>query len=338
MTSRGAPSTKRFVCATHGHCFDGLASAVLLQSLAEETHPGHDFQIFACGYGHRQDKPSREMLSGAGNAIVDFRYEPIDSLTHYYDHHRTAFAGPEVRQHFEARANSDPSHFVFNPDESSCAKLIAQALTAVHGKSLGHLESLVEWADRIDAARFSSAEEATDKSEPVLRLAAVVEQFGDRPFLTRAAEVLARSDLETLCKKRFVTHAYELLEPRQDEFVARVRARGTQIGRVAFADLGDQAASSITKFVQYRLWPTAAYSVMLTQTSSGIRIAIGHNPWSGSELDVDISRICARYGGGGHPMVGGIGFSKEELDRARQVAEDIVTELQTPTSEAEPQP
>jgi len=325
-------TNKRYVCATHGHCFDGLASAVVLRRLVEPEHPGHDFEIHACGYGHKQEKPSPAMLSGAGNAIVDFRYEPIDSLTHYFDHHRTAFGDAAALRHFEERASRDPTRFVFDGARSSCTKLLADVAVDVHGIDLDGLGDLISWADRIDSASFGSAEEATDKDEPVLRLAAVIEQFGDTQFLGRAAEVLREGDLASLCSQRFVLDAYKIIGPRQDDFIARVRAKGVQIGRVAFADLADQSVTAMTKFVQYKLWPTATYSVMVTSMASGVRIAIGHNPWSKRDLDVDISRICARYGGGGHPMVGGIGFSKEDLERARQVAQEIVLELQDPAA------
>ena len=327
----------RFVCATHGHCFDGLASAVVLRRMLAPDLPTHRFEIHACGYGHKQEKPTLEMLSGAGNAIVDFRYEPIDSLTHYFDHHRTAFADTEARTHFDAKQAIHPDRFVFDSAVSSCTKLLADACAADARIDLQDLESLIAWADRIDSASFESADAATDKDEPVLRLAAVIEQFGDTQFLGRAADVLFESGLEALCKKGFVADAYKIIEPRQDEFIARVRAQGVQVGRVAFADLADQNVSAVTKFVQYKLWPSAIYSVMVTSMASGIRIAIGHNPWSAGDLDVDISRICARYGGGGHPMVGGIGLPKEDVERARQIAREIVAELQDPgRKEGEP--
>jgi len=331
VTSKG--SNKRYVCATHGHCFDGLASAVVLRRLVEPRYPDHAFEIHACGYGHKQEKPSPAMLSGAGNAIVDFRYEPIDSLTHYFDHHRTAFGDDEARSHFDVRAEKEPAFFVFDSTRSSCTKLMADVVGGLPGVDLSGLGGLIAWADRIDSASFGSADEATNKDEPVLRLAAVIEQFGDSQFLGRAASVLFDSGLDALCKKRFVSDAYKIIEPRQDEFVARVKALGCQVGRVAFADLADQTVSAVTKFVQYKLWPTATYSVMVTSMASGIRIAIGHNPWSAGELDVDISRICARYGGGGHPMVGGIGFAKDDLERARAVAREITSELQGPMSD-----
>jgi len=69
------------------------------------------------------------------------------------------------------------------------------------------------------------------------------------------------------------------------------------------------------------------YSVIVGLLKSGAKISVGYNPWSGQTLDRDISAICARYGGGGHPVVGGIAFKSSELDRARSVAREIAEEL-----------
>ena len=55
------------------------------------------------------------------------------------------------------------------------------------------LDELVTWADRIDAARFESAAQAVDRSDPVMRLVSVVEHYGDDGFLERfVPELLSR--------------------------------------------------------------------------------------------------------------------------------------------------
>lgn len=321
-----------FVCASHGHCFDGLASAALLRRVIECTHPGLAFEVISCGYGQKQVRPSAEILDGEANAIVDFRYAPLDSLTHYYDHHKTAFGDDQDHAHFSAKKATSPDTFIYDGTYSSCTKLIFDSAARDLGLDLSADRELVEWADRIDAARFSSAAEATDTTHPVLRLAAVVEQFGDSPFLQSAVEHLLADGLDSLAESEFVLAPFRSVEAKQKEFFEQVRKRGAQLGRVAFVDLSPDKTSAVTKFVQYRLWPEATYSVMLAVMASGVRISVGHNPWSGIERQHDISKICARYGGGGHPMVGGIGLARDDLERARAIASEIVTELnRTPT-------
>jgi hypothetical protein len=60
---------------------------------------------------------------------------------------------------------------------------------------------------------------------------------------------------------------------------------------------------------------------------NGAKISVGYNPWSGKPRDADISAICARHGGGGHPVVGAIPFRADDLERARTVAREIAAEL-----------
>jgi hypothetical protein len=42
---------------------------------------------------------------------------------------------------------------------------------------------------------------------------------------------------------------------------------------------------------------------------------------------VSIAKICERYGGGGHPVVGAVSLPADQLARAREVAGEIAEEL-----------
>ena len=94
-----------------------------------------------------------------------------------------------------------------------------------------------------------------------------------------------------------------------------------------FVDLTNGATELLSKFVTYSLYPDSTYSVVVARLSQGAKISVGYNPWSGHPLDTDISAICARYGGGGHPVVGGISFPASQLDHARTIARSIADEL-----------
>jgi hypothetical protein len=97
--------------------------------------------------------------------------------------------------------------------------------------------------------------------------------------------------------------------------------------RVVLVDLSSAELESYGKFVTYALYPDAMYSVLLGRFKNGARINVGYNPWSRHSRDRDLSSICGRYGGGGHPFVGGISFPATDLGRARSVAREIALEL-----------
>ncbi|HEX6275823.1 MAG TPA: hypothetical protein VFZ53_22430 [Polyangiaceae bacterium] len=320
----------KLVVASHGHCFDGLASAVLFTRLAESLgrkQGGAPLEATyrACGYGNGQQRADDQLLTGTENAILDYRYHPSENLTWYFDHHRTAFASDADRAHFEARR--DTGRFFFDAACSSCTKLIAEVSRERFGVESPDLDELVAWADRIDAARFESAAEAVDRSDPVMRLVSVVEHYGDDAFLQRFVPELSKRSLGDVARSPEIVQRYRPLGKKHDRFVERVRQSSLLQGRVVFVDLTAEVLESVGKFVTYALYPNSVYSVIVGLLKSGPKISVGYNPWSGRSLDADISSICARYGGGGHPVVGGIAFGTAELERARTVAREIAEEL-----------
>ena len=317
----------KLVVATHGHCFDGLASAVLFTHLVRQLHEDapRELSYRACGYGGGQARADDAMLTGDENAILDYRYHPSEKLTWYFDHHRTAFASDDDRAHFEARR--DNGRFFYDAEASSCTKLIAHLARDRFGVESPGLAELVTWADRIDSARFGSAEEAVDRSDPIMQLVSVVEHYGDDTFLARFVPELLLRPLREVAALPEVGSRYRPLGKKHDKYVDQVKKSSLRQGRVVFVDLTEEVLDSVGKFVTYALFPDSVYSVVIGLMKHGPKISVGYNPWSGRPRDADISSICARYGGGGHPVVGGIAFSNAEIDRARSVAREIAAEL-----------
>lgn len=323
----------RLVCATHGHCFDGMASAALFTELAHGVHALTEVQYLACGYGPTAKPPQ---FDGEENALLDFRYHSAETLSYYFDHHTTAFVSEEDRAHFELRAQTSPDRFVWEPSSVSCAGLIVKKGRNEFGVEWApHHDELSRWADKIDGARFSSAAEATDRTEPVMRLAAVVERFGDSRFLAEAVPLLRKDGVRALAASRFVKDHYRTIEKHFRAYEERVLESGQMNGRVAFLNMSDKSVPVISKFFHYKAYPEALYSVMVTHVGTGLKVSIGYNPWHGAPLDTDIGAICARHGGGGHPVVGAIGFPLDQTKEALLLAKEIADELNTPSSNRE---
>jgi hypothetical protein len=315
----------RFVVASHGHCFDGLSSAVLFTRLMHERGLQQaDFDYRACGYGMSQQRGEEKLLVGDENAILDYRFSTSAKLTWYFDHHRTAFQSDADRQAFEDAHNPQ---FFFDGSYSSCTKLISDTGAQKYGFSDPKLEPLVRFADIVDAARFASPEQAIDRTDPVMRLVSVVEHYGDDAFYGTLVPELLHKPLSEVAASAFVSERYKPLGKKHERFVDRVRAKSEVQGRVVFVDLTEAVLESVGKFVTYALFPKSVYSVLVGVLKGGPKISVGYNPWSGQALDADISAICARYGGGGHPVVGGISFAANEVERARLVAREIASEL-----------
>ena len=325
---------REILVATHGHCFDGAASAVLFTRLVRELAPGDTLALRykSCGYGPGMQVIPEGWLDGDENAILDFRYTPSKRLSWYFDHHITAFASPEERDVAVAAGATSTAtearpQVFWEPTYGSCAKLIADVAAARFGVDMSPLASLVGWADVIDSARFASAEAATSVDEPVLQLAAVIEHHGDGPFLNALVPQLLERPLVEVAAGEDVQARWAPIRAARDAFVHRVTRAAEVRGPVVLVDLTDAPLDVAAKFVTYARYPQCIYSVMLTKNRQHYKLAIGYNPWCGKPRGHDISAICRRYDGGGHPAVGACSFPLSTEARAHAAARSVADEL-----------
>ncbi|MBI5546151.1 MAG: phosphoesterase, partial [Deltaproteobacteria bacterium] len=117
------------------------------------------------------------------------------------------------------------------------------------------------------------------------------------------------------------------LYQRHLEVVELVRSRARLESGVVFYDVGDQDVGALNKFISYDLFPQARYAVSVSRHPSRAKISVGSNPWAREKRTHDLARLCERYGGGGHPVVGAVSFPADELEKARRVAQEIVGQL-----------
>jgi hypothetical protein len=321
------------VVATHGHCFDGLCSAVMFTRLYRHRFAGAAaaFTYHGAGYGPGQNGVDARVLAGDVNAILDFRFSPLSQLTWYFDHHVSAFVTADDRAYYDSRVSEGEvigdRRFFHDGGYSSATKLIADIGEARFGLDPAPSAELVRWADMIDSAAFPSAAMAVERKEPELRFMTVVEHLGDDAFLTRMVPRLLTEPLAEVARSVEVAQAYEPLGRAHEAFIKLVEQRAQALGAVVLVDLTDQLIEVAGKFVTYALYPESAYSVLLSRSKSKCKISIGYNPWSSIPRTHNIAAICERYGGGGHPVVGAVSLPAEKVDEAKALARSIAEEL-----------
>jgi hypothetical protein len=333
--SSGQPSTpagRHVSVVTHGHCFDGLCSAVMFTRLLTHLHAGEKlrFTYHAAGYGPGQNGVDPRLLGGDINAILDFRFSSSPRLTWYFDHHVSAFPSEGDRAAYEAHAHEAARLMFHDGTYGSCTKLIADVGAARFGLDPAPMAELVRWADIIDSASFPSAEMAVSRTEPVLQLMTVVEHMGDDGFLAANVPRLLERPLDEVARAADVQTAYGPMQESNEAFIELVRRHAVEKGGVVLVDLLDQTLEAAAKFVTYSLYPESSYSVLVTRGASKCKISIGYNPWSPHPRLHNIAAICERHGGGGHPVVGAISLPPDRAEDARRIASDIAVELQNP--------
>ena len=311
----------------HDACFDGTTSAAVFAAFYRDVvDPAA--RVLPIGMSHRDGDPFDGVpLDADDHACVDFRFCADPKMRWWFDHHATAFQPPALRDVFE---RGKQATWFFDPAAASCAGFMAKMLaTGWDWKPPPHLVEAIAWADTIDAARFASAEAATALTNPAQRLAAWL-AHGRTPadtaryvdWLSRAslAEVAARPDVASTIREVEADRAHDL-EAMQD--------LGVWHGDVVVFDRLAELGARSPGFLGYLLYPSCLYTLAGTRSDHAIRISVGVNPWSPQRRRHDIGAMCARHGGGGHAVVGGVTLRPDEVPRARETLAAMIIELTT---------
>src|SRR5512132_2789478 len=314
----------------HGHCFDGVASAATFTRFYKERiHPEAEVD-----YGGLLHRPGNlfdlSQFDGDENAIVDFKYAASERLTWWFDHHESAFLTPEDEAHF--RADTSGTKFV-DPTRKSCTEFIADVASSRSGFNAEPLKNLVEWAHIIDGALYESPAQCVELKEPALQLMQVIESDPDDLFIEQIIRDLTRQSLNDVATGAEVQRRFEPILEQHLETLEAIRRKATCANAVVQFDLVDEGYEGFNKFIPYYLFPETTYSVALTRGPQRTKISVGSNPWAPKPRTHNIAKICERYGGGGHAVVGAISLKPDEVERGREIMREIVAELSTPSSE-----
>jgi oligoribonuclease NrnB/cAMP/cGMP phosphodiesterase (DHH superfamily) len=309
----------------HDHCFDGFASAaVFARFFKEKIEPAAEI-----GFGGLAHKPNQkfieeELFDGDDNAIVDFKYSPSPRLTWWFDHHQSAFLSSDDEKHY--RTGRWESKY-YDPTYKSCTKFIADTVEREYGFIEPNLEELIRWADIIDGAQYDSARTAVELKEPALQLMLVIEASRDKALMEKIIRGMQRQSLASIMGDEDVQREFRPLHERHTKMIDIIREAAASERGVVYFDLSRQDAEGYSKFIPYHLFPDCTYSVGVSLSASRSKVSVGFNPWSPTPRRHNLASICERYNGGGHAVVGAISFRPDQIDTARETAQEIAAEL-----------
>ena len=308
----------------HDHCFDGAASAAFFSRFVETAfYPRAEFQF--TGMIHKAAQTFEdELFDGDENAIVDFKYSSHPRLTWWFDHHQSAFLTPEDAHHFSLDRSGKK---LYDPSFRSCTKFISSIARDRFGFTAPDLDELVEWADIVDGAQYRDAQTAVEMPAPAMKLTLVIEGAKGSDTVHRIIEWMRQKRLSAIVEEPEVMALFDPLYRRHLQSVEMIRDRARQEDGVVSFDLTGYDLEGYNKFIPYYLFPLSSYTVSVLPTRYRTKISVGSNPWSPKEITHNLATICERYGGGGHPKVGAISLEPGAVERARQVAAQIVEEL-----------
>lgn len=308
----------------HGNCFDGVSSAAIFSKFYRaKIHP--EAVISYTPTMHRAGNAfDREQFDGDENAIVDFKYCPDDRLTWWFDHHQSAFLSEEDEQHF--LADTSGKKFL-DAKSASCAEFIARVANEKFGFEDKSLSELIEWAHIIDGAFYENAAQCVELKSSALKLMQVIEGEKDPKFVEKIIHWLTEMSLDELIESEPIQERLSPILEQHWNTVQIIKERSVYDRGVVFFDLTGTSIEGYNKFIPYYFHPETTYVVSLSQSAFRTKISVGSNPWAPRPRTHNIAEICERYGGGGHAVVGAVSLKPDELERGREIVEEIIAEL-----------
>jgi hypothetical protein len=310
----------------HDHCFDGAASAAYFSRfIAGAIHPDAEFRY--TGMAHKAAQTfDPALFDGDENAIVDFKYSSDPRLTWWFDHHQSAFLNAGDAEHFRRDTSGRK---LYDPSYKSCTSFISVIARERFGFLAPDLADLVDWSIVIDGAQYPDAKTAVELGAPAMKLTLVIEAAKGSDIVQRIIRWMMHRTLSEIVAEPEIQALYEPLYRRHLESIDIIRNQALQNNGVVFFDLAGYDVEGYNKFIPYYLFPASTYTVSVSPSVFRTKISVGSNPWSVEAPKHNLASICERYGGGGHARVGAISFEPGELQKARQVAGEIVEELKS---------
>ena len=310
----------------HDHCFDGAASAAFFSRfIAGAVHPDAEFGY--TGMAHRASQAfDPALFNGDENAIVDFKYSSDPRLTWWFDHHQSAFLTPEDAEHFRRDTSGRK---LYDPSYKSCTAFICTVAGERFGFHAPDLADLVHWSVIIDGAQYRDARTAVEMREPAMKLTLVIEAAKESDIVKKIIRWMQFRQLPEIIAEPEIQALFEPLYRRHVDSIEIIRNRARQEEGVVIFDLAGYEMEGYNKFIPYYLFPASTYTVSVSPSAFRTKISVGSNPWAPAEPAHNLATICERYGGGGHARVGAISLEPGALEKARELAAEIVAELKT---------
>lgn len=271
----------------HSPCFDGIVSAVIASDYLRRHQDWPEMELQSVNYDIRSEWLAQRFEGQT--AIVDFLFHPEASF--WADHHPTTFLTPELKQ--EALASDRP--FIYDNTAGSCAGLLWRRLPQNE-----RFRELVVWAEKIDAARYESVEEALGSEYPAIKITRSL-TLSERGYPEGLVLSLSRLSLEETAELPEVREKWGRAEALMDLGYERFRKGSELRDGIAVFDV-DATDVLVNRYSPYRFFPKARYSVGITRHKDRTTITAMRNPWWEFE-SVPLGEIFVPFGGGGHRRV-----------------------------------
>lgn len=302
----------------HFPCFDGVVSAVLASEYLARKRGWQTREIVPVDYALQAQWATSELAEPA--VVVDFLYHP--KAVFWADHHLTSFSSEELKANYLERRSSD---ILYDPKAMSCAEVLWRRVYRQLREP--RFREMVDWARRIDGARYESPEEAVWGDAPALRINQSLMSDSSAEYCLFLVASLRDKTLTEVAGSDRVREQYEktkkATEKGQELFQSKCRIEGD--GVVVFQLPRRSGKTLVSRYAPYLAYPKARYSIGILPQPEGAKITAMRNPWRRFR-SLPLGQIFHAYGGGGHQRVASV--LVKDARKARSVLSSIVERIQ----------
>ena len=308
----------KVVIHCHMSCFDGVVSAALGAWVIEHTCDGTLAYVEPVDYGVSASWMNRRFEQNV--CVVDFLYHP--QARFWWDHHGTTILRDDWRGNYEKRKSA----FVkWDRNAPSCARVISGAAAELRLSLPRHLLEAVDWADKLDSANYSSAEEAVLATSPAKQLALSLRIDKTIAYHTEVVrsllsktllQVVSVPTIRTRIEEAMRLHQKGLALVRQDAYIKD----GLAVYDVEVTD------ELVDRMIPYLLDPDVRYALSIVRRSDQIRISCNASPWI-ARSGPDLGHLFKRFGGGGHRDIGSVLLPRSRSEVVDSVKQEVIREL-----------
>lgn len=300
----------------HFPCFDGVVSAVLVSEYLKRKQGLETGRIVPVNYSERETWLSRQLAKPA--AVVDFHYHPDADF--WADHHQTTFLTPTVRSQFLHRDSAD---LLYDPYAPSCANVIWRKSYRLLREP--RFREMVDWARRIDSARYKSVKEAVLGDAPAMRISLSFMHDSSASYCTFLVKELRSKSLPEVAACPRVEVAYKKVREATLSAQKRFReASHLENDKIVVFCVKNTGKELLSRYAPYLEYPGARYSVGILETRGGAKITAMRNPWLHFK-SVPLGQIFNNYGGGGHQRVASVQL--KDVDQAKRTLSHILNDM-----------
>lgn len=303
----------------HSPCFDGIVSAVLAWDFLETSQRWTSVKLHTVNYDQRTAWLSTRLPKHC--AVVDFLYHP--DVEFWADHHLTSFLTADLRKHFSERKKD---LLLYDKKSDSCASLLWNRLCTSFGDRRIRYREMTKWADKIDAARYESVEEAILGDAPALRIRTSLAVKNGTEFSESLVRELRHNTMDQVAQLPEVTKRHSFARSSIKNGLERFeKASNIEDRGIVVFDV-DSSGVIISRYSPFYFFREARYSAGIMRSELGATITAMRNPWR-QFPSIPLGSVFERFGGGGHQRVGSVFLVGERAKDASQVLSQVLCEI-----------